>query len=102
MQTYWTSLEFKISDPAKFQDCAGGYVYLLVTANDVLDALPKIEASVKDMNFSIIEIEFIAPYEDIPWEDKEENIKYDALAEKASASDEVIWDEMYLYESRAD
>ncbi len=100
MTVYWTSVEFDILDPAAYEDCVGGFVYLFLKAPDVRGAIPRIEAVIEEEGLRISQIEFVSPYDDIPWDSKEEQILYDALAKEAAACEEVVWDEISAYESK--
>jgi len=100
MNLYWTSVEFDILTPAAYEDCIGGYVYLFLNARDVLDAIPKIQAAVAQEDLKIHQIEFVSLYDEMSWESKEDEARYDALAREAEEGNEVVWDEISAYESR--
>ncbi len=102
MTLYWTSVEFDILNPAAYEDCVGGFVYLFLNARDVQDAVPKIKAAVENEDLKIDQIEFVSPYEGIPWDSKEAQSHYDALAAEAASGNEIIWDEISAYESKDD
>lgn len=99
---YWASVEFDILNPEEYENCVGGFVYLFLKAGDVLDAVEKIQTAVKAENFAIQAIEFVSPYDEVPWESQADQQLYDSLAKEAEQSDEVIWDELAAYESRED
>jgi len=90
MNVYWTSVEFDILDPPAYEDCVGGFVYLFLKAHDVREAIPRIEAAIKKEGLRISQIEFVSPYDEIPWDSEEEQIQYDSLAEEAKACEEVV------------
>jgi hypothetical protein len=48
MKVYWTSVEFDILNPADYENCVGGFVYLFFKAKDVQDAIPKIQESIEE------------------------------------------------------
>jgi len=100
MKVYWTSIEFDIPDPPSYKNCIGGFVYLFLKANDVLEAIPRIEKAIEDEGFKIYQVEFIEPYEDIPWETKDDQRKYDSLAQETKLKDDIVWDEIFAYESK--
>ncbi|MCP3944228.1 MAG: hypothetical protein GY710_22510 [Desulfobacteraceae bacterium] len=100
MTVYWTSVEFDIVDPSAYEDCVGGFVYLFLKAFDVRGAIPKIEAAIEEEGLKINQVEFVAQYDEIPWDSEEEQIQYDSLAKDAGECDKVIWDEIFAYESR--
>lgn len=98
MNVYWTSVEFDIIDPAAYEDCVGGFVYLFLNARDVREAIPRIEATIEKEGLRISQIEFVSPYDDISWESEEEQILYDGLAKEAKGCEAVVWDEIFAYE----
>ncbi len=100
MKVYWTSVEFDIVDPSAYENCVGGFVYLFLKAGDVREALPKIETAIEEEGLRIDNIEFVAQYDEIPWDSEEEQIQYDSLAKEAQECEEVIWDEIFAYESK--
>lgn len=102
MKLYWTSVEFDILDPSEYEDCIGGFVYLFFQAKDVRHSIPIIEKQLADEGLAITEIEFISQYDDISWETEEDQKKYDALAKEAQSTGEVVWDEIFAYESKDD
>jgi hypothetical protein len=102
MKTYWTSVEFDILEPSQYENCIGGFVYLFLKAKDVLDAIPKIKNAIIQEDLKINQIEFVSEYDEVPWDSEEEQIKYDSLAKKAGACEDVVWDEIFAYESKDD
>jgi len=102
MKVYWANVEFDIMTPAAWEDCVGGFVYLFFKASDVLEAIPKIREALKAEDLSLTAIEFITPYELMPWTDDEEREHYDGLAREAAAGTQIVWDEIEAYESRDD
>ncbi|MCK5836305.1 MAG: hypothetical protein KAH09_03480 [Desulfobacula sp.] len=98
MKVYWTSVEFDIVNPEDYENCIGGFVYLFLKARDVQDAVPKIQESIGEEGLTIDTIEFVSPYDETPWDTKEDQIQYDALAEEAQNSGEVVWDQISAYE----
>ena len=100
MRTYWSSIEFNCLEGAEhYGKCSGGFVYAFVPAQDVRDALPKFMDELGALHLRIIQIEFVSPYEDIPWDTTEEQRKYDALAQEAGQTGQVVLDAMYIYEN---
>ncbi|HCY84466.1 MAG TPA: hypothetical protein DHV36_04955 [Desulfobacteraceae bacterium] len=100
MKVYWANVEFDIVNPAAWEDCVGGFVYLFFQATDVLEAIPKIREALKEEDLSLRAIEFISPYEDFTWADEEDRALYDGLADEARTGAGVVWDEIAAYESR--
>ena len=100
MKIYWTSVEFDILDPSQYDNCIGGFVYLFFQANDVLHAIPIIEKEIKSEGLTINEIEFIARYDEVTWGTEEEQNRYDSLAKEVESTDQVVWDEIFAYESK--
>lgn len=101
MTVYWTSVEFDIADPSAYENCVGGFVYLLFQARDVLDAIPKIERAIEEEEgLTIRQIEFVSVYDETSWESEEDQAAYDLLAKKAEQSEDVVWDEIFAYESK--
>lgn len=98
MKLYWTSVEFDIINPPEYENCIGGFVYLFLKARDVKNAIPKIEKTLEEEGLKVNTIEFISQYENIPWDEPEDQLKYDALAAKAENSNEIVWDEISAYE----
>jgi len=45
-------------------------------------------------------IDFVCPYDEIPWDSEEDQLLYDALAKEAKDSSEVVWDQISAYESK--
>lgn len=102
MNLYWTSVEFDIMTPAAYENCIGGYVYLFLKARDVLDAIPKIQDAIEGEDLRINQVEFVSLYDEMTWESPEDRSQYDALAEAAQKSGDVVWDEISAYESKED
>jgi hypothetical protein len=100
MNIYWTSVEFDIKNPSDYEDCIGGFVYLFLRADDVRDALVKIQDAVEAEGLVLTHVEFISLYDQIPWDSEEDQMQYDELAKEAGVRDEVVWDEILAYESR--
>ena len=100
MQVYWTSVEFDIINPADYEDCVGGFVYLFFKAKDVQDAMVIIKESLEEEGLKINLIEFVCPYDETPWDSEEDQLLYDALAKEAKDSSEVVWDQISAYESK--
>ncbi len=100
MKVYWTSVEFDIVNPADYENCVGGFVYLFFRATDVQDALGIIHESLEEEGLKANLIEFVCPYDEIPWDLEEDQILYDALAKEAEDSLEVVWDQISAYESK--
>ena len=99
MKIYWTSIEYKyLKGSINFEKFEGGFVYAFVRASDVRDALKKFTSELKSLNLDITNIEFISPYENIPWDTGEEQSKYDSLAKETLRTENVICDEFYAYE----
>ena len=84
MTVYWTSVEFDILDPSAYEDCVGGFVYLFLNSRDVREAIPKIEATIQEEGLEIRQVEFVSPYDEIPWDSQEDQILYDGLAKEAA------------------
>lgn len=100
MQVYWTSVEFDIIHPADYENCVGGFVYLFFKATDVQDAMVTIKDALEEEGLKANLIEFVCPYDEIPWDSPEDQILYDSLAKEAEESAEVVWDQISAYESR--
>ncbi len=100
MTVYWANVEFDIVNPAAYDNCVGGFVYLFFRAKDVEDAIPKIKKAIGEEDLRVNSIEFIAPYEEIPWVHEEDQALYDGLAKEAETSSQVVWDEISAYESK--
>lgn len=99
MTLYWTSIEYKyLPGSSKHGQCKGGIVYAFVSAHDVRDTLKKFEQEMNSLNLEISCIEFVSPYENIPWDTPKEEKKYKQLAKEASETGDVICDDFYAYE----
>jgi hypothetical protein len=99
MTVYWTSIEFDIVNPADYEDCIGGFVYLFLNVRDVQDAMPQIKKAIEEEDLRINHIEFVSPYDETKWDTQEDQILYDGLAKEAGNSDEIVWDQISAYES---
>jgi hypothetical protein len=98
VKIYWTSIEYKyLKGSINFGKFEGGFVYAFVRATDVRDALTKFSSEIESLNLGITNIEFISPYDDIPWETEEEQDKYDSLANEALTTKNVICDKFFAY-----
>lgn len=99
MEIYWTSIEYEyLEGSINFNKFKGGFVYAFVKAADVRDALNKFSKEIGSLSLGIKNIEFISPYDDIPWDNDVEQKKYDNLAKEALRTENVICDEFYAYE----
>ncbi len=99
MTIYWTSVEFDINNPTEYEDCIGGFVYLFLKAEDVQDAMTKIQGTIAEEDLSVKHIEFISPYDQTKWDTKDDQVLYDGLAKEAGDSNEIVWDQISAYES---
>ncbi len=101
MEIYWTHIEFKyLPGSEHFGECEGGFVYAFVQAKDVRDALPRFLDEMKANKFGTMNVDHVSMYDSIPWETDEDQKKYDALAEKAKGTTNVILDTISAYYKR--
>jgi hypothetical protein len=101
MRTYWSSIEFEYSEGAElYGKCKGGFVFAFVVAKDVRDALPRLQDEMHRNNRSVLEVEFVSPYEDVPWDSAEEEQNYEGLATEAAQTGNVVFDTIYAYEEK--
>jgi hypothetical protein len=99
MKAYWASIEYKyLKGSINYEKYEGGFVYVFVSATDVRDALKKFSSELESLNLGVANIEFVSPYDGVPWDTEEEQHKYDGLAKQTLSTDSVICDEFYAYE----
>ncbi len=101
-KVFWSSIEYKYEKKsADYPDLKGGFVYAFVYALDVLETLGKINAAFEDNSISILEVEFVKPYEeDTYWDTEENKSHYTSLYKEAEGSEVVIFDTFYDYEQK--
>ncbi len=100
MNVYWTNIEYKyLESSVSYGKFKGGYVFSFVKAKDAREALKKFVAELESLNLNILNVDFIAIYEDIPWESTEDQKKYDKLASTANETNTVVCDNFCSYEN---
>ena len=97
---YWSGVEYSYRNGSVNPDnLKGGFVYIFLSALDVIDSISKIQKSLNDQDLEPIIIEFIQPYdEELEWEQDEATEHYKNLYNKAKGSLEPIFDDFYTYE----
>lgn len=96
---YYGSVEYKYKPGAiNYGKYKGGFVYIFLKAMDVLECISKIKSEFDELNLEITAIEFLTPYEETPWENKADQVKYDSLAEKAQTDNGFVFDDFYAFE----
>ena len=102
-EVYYTNVEVTFAEGTEHHGkLAGGFVYAFVRAHDVREALPPILEELEACGLEVLEVEFLAPYRDVPWESDEDQQLYDGLAAEAAASADVILDDIEAFETRED
>ncbi len=100
---YWASVEFEYAnDHPRSGELEGGFVYVFLPAEDARDALEKLDHAFRAHKLVPGRVEFIMPYLDIEWQSDEEKARYDALAEEAGASGDILFDDLYASAERDD
>ena len=100
---YYSSVEIAFAEGSEFHGkLEGGFVYAFVRAHDARDAMPAILEELEACGLEAVEMEFVAPYEDVPWETQEEQSRYDLLARRAQEAEGVVLDDIEAFESRDD
>ncbi len=98
---FWANIEFAYQEGSKhYGEFEGGFVYAFVRATDVRDALDQFQLEFASRKLGIRFIEFASLYYDVPWQTEEDQEHYDAIAQLAFASEEVIFDSFEVYERR--
>ena len=99
-KVYWCGLEYSyLETPSEAVDLKGGFVYAFVYAFDVREALDHLLDVLSNKKLIPVEIEFISPYDlDMEWESEQETKRFLGLANEASESREVLFDDFYAYE----
>ncbi len=95
---YWASVEFLYENPDEPK--IGGFVYLFLRAKDVRDAIMRFEPKYSELQLKIFNVEFVAPYLDIPGETEEEELKYAQMSIDAKKTSSVVFDVFYAYKDR--
>lgn len=100
---YYSSVEIAFAEGSEYHgDLEGGFVYAFVRARDARDAMPAILEEIAACGLEVVEMEFVAPYEDVPWETEEEQARYDLLARRAQEAEGVVLDDIEAFEGRDD
>jgi hypothetical protein len=98
METYWTEIEYRYSEPKWSEaELKGGFVYAFVRADDVRDALSKFEAAMAEENLIPSRIRYVSPYGETSWQKEEDQRKFDRLVKDAEAGEEVVFDDFYAF-----
>ena len=93
---YCTNLHVKLKKSHESYDkYTFGHVYAFVKCNDAYSALKSFRKELNIQELTLTSFEFICPFEDLEWEDKELGIHFKQLADEASKSDNVIFDIIY-------
>lgn len=77
----------------------GGFVYCFSAAEDIRSALDKMEESFAEDEYLILFCEFVRVYEQIDWDDPEEQVRHDALATEVMETNENRYGIFYTYET---
>ena len=98
---YWANVEFAYHPGSKHHgEYEGGFVYCFVQACDARDALDQFEIEFKNRKLGIRLVEFISLYAEVPWQTIEDQQHYDQIANRASTTEEVMFDSFEIYERR--
>jgi len=91
MDIYWSSIEYLyLKDAVSYGKFSGGFVYIFSLAEDARDALRKFCDELNSLNLEVKSVEFIAEYDDVPWENFEDQKKHDDLANMALETKSVV------------
>ena len=99
MNVYYSSIEYTNPQGSSH---IGGFAYGFMHGVDVRDVMPKFIADLEAQKKEIRSVEFIAIYDDIPWDTDEDQKYYDGLAIEASRSGTVVWADFFEYEDEDD
>ena len=96
-KVYWSGIEYIYREGSTHSDnLKGGFVYVFVSALDVLDSIAKIKHSFDKQGLEPLVIEFVTPYnEDMQWESDDETMHFRMLFEEAQQSTELVFDDFY-------
>lgn len=98
---FWAHIEFSYDEGSRhFGEFAGGFVYCFIQATDARDALDQLQIEFAGKKMGIIFLEFVSLYADINWPNEEDQDHFDAMAQMAASSEEVIFDSFDVYERR--
>ena len=100
MRIYWTNVEFKFKENHPDSDkYKGGEVFAFVKSKDTQSALERFKKELNNLHYEPFDFEFIKPYDlTIEWEEKSETERYRKLNKITTDSDDVIFDDFYVYE----
>jgi hypothetical protein len=97
MDVFYSDIEYLYKNIEDKPSPKGGFVLVFVQAFDVREAISKITNELESLDLEIKLISYVAIYDNIPWENEKEQLKYDNLALQAKNCDHVICDTFYAY-----
>ena len=100
-KVYWAGIEYKYNKASSTKAILeGGFVYIFVKAFDAREVLERLLIELKKKVLTLIEVEFISPYDiEMEWELEKEKKHYLELYNNALKTDLVVFDDFYAYES---
>ncbi len=98
MELYYANIDVEFLPDSENAGFAGAFAYVFAPADDVRDFLARIEREIEGESFRVRRVEFVAIYEDIPWDTDKDQRHYDQLAREAEDSGSVVWDDLYVYD----
>ena len=72
--------------------------YGFVKAIDAEEALVKFKLTLSENGLIPFDFEFLKPYEEVEWENENDQKSFDKLYSEALKSEEVVFDSFYMYE----
>ena len=100
-RVYWANIEFTYeAGSAQHGLFEGGVVYAFVRAYDVRDALDKMEEEFEDRNLGVRAVDYVTEYNEVPWENGDDQLHFDGVAALAGSTGEVFLDSFEVYERR--
>ena len=101
LRVYWANVEFSYEEgSAQHGIFEGGIVYAFVRAFDVRDAIDKIEEECESRDLAVRAVDYVAEYNEVPWETEEDQLHFDGVAALAGSTREVFLDSFEVFERR--
>lgn len=90
------SLEITSDDKDLLDGCVDAFLYVVVEASDIEEAIRRIKYEMNKLKYNIIDFHFYHKYEEMEWEEKDKKY-FDDLASQAKGRAEIIFSELYGY-----
>ena len=99
---YWCGVEYTYDiGHESHNELAGGFVYAFCACHDAQECINQLTKSFVGEGLSISKIEFVSPYDStMEWEDQEQEQRYLLLAQEASTTDGIVFDDFYAHERK--